>query len=44
MHKTNHPDVIGHVDNFNKKLEHLYLNGWCFHEKYPNADIRLNII
>jgi len=41
MHKTKHLDVIGHVDNFNRKLDNLYLNGWCFNEKYPNAEIRL---
>lgn len=41
MHKTHHSQVIGNIDNFKEKEENIYLNGWGFHEKYPNADIRL---
>lgn len=41
MHETPKHDVLGCIDNYKDKTDELFLNGWCFHKKYPNADIRL---
>lgn len=42
MHETKHSNVKGYIDeikNINEK--EIILKGWCFHEKFPDAEIRL---
>jgi hypothetical protein len=41
MHETEHLSVKGYIDEINVYEKELYFRGWCFHEKYPNSEVRL---
>lgn len=45
MHETKHSNVKGYIDEVNNKnKKEIFLKGWCFHEKFLNAEIRLKYL
>jgi hypothetical protein len=40
-HTTNHPNVKGFIDSFDKNDKIIKIKGWCFHDIYNICEIRL---